>query len=143
MYCKYCGMDSRDTRVCEWCKKPLAAGSAAPTAQPLSGQPLGGQPQPMGIDLTQPVAVPLDLTQPVPPPTPGTQVRVSLTGEVMEVPQPAPRPMPGTYTPPSPVAPGMRPAGPASIGTMPGMMRDLPTTAVTAQMVQQAVRFED
>src|SRR5205823_5011901 len=94
----------------------------------------------MGIDLTQPVAAPLDLTQPVPPPTPGTQVRVSLTGEVMEVPQSAPRPMPGTYTPPSPVAPGLRPVGP---GALPGMMRDLPTTAVTAQMVQQAVRFED
>src|SRR5579872_2917426 len=122
MYCRHCGMDSRNPSVCEWCKKPLAGGQAP--AQPAS------------LNLTQPIP-PLDLTQPVPPPAAG-QVRVALTGEVVEVPPAAP-PSAGPYPAPGAPAPlygGRSPSSmPAHTAT-----HSLPTGAISPHLLQTEMR---
>jgi hypothetical protein len=80
-------MESRTTRECEWCKKPLVADPAAaqpsgPTAQPLTGPP------PvvplLNNDVTQQMP-PLGATSPAPQPT--RVMRTTLTGETIEVTQ--------------------------------------------------------
>lgn len=102
MLCPSCRMDSRTTNVCEWCHKSLAGGQAGSTARPLSGHSAAAP-----LDLTQPIPAPLDQTQPIPPTAAGVgaagNVRMSLTGEVVEVAPPAPsvlRPTPGMAAPP-------------------------------------------
>jgi hypothetical protein len=97
MQCRTCGMESRTTDVCEWCRKPMGmAGPTQPTvAMPPLQTPSGGMP-------------PGQPTMPMPPglqPTigmnPGVTRRVSLTGEVVEGPPPAPvmAPPPGVAHP--------------------------------------------
>jgi hypothetical protein len=107
MLCRYCGMDTRNPQVCEWCHKQLAAGTYSPTptgvaprdlTQPMSQAP-GAMDltQPMGhtpgaMDLTQPIPQGMDLTQPVPQ----HQFRTTLTGEAVPI---APAPVSTVHPP--------------------------------------------
>lgn len=85
MKCRFCGMESRNPHVCEWCKRQLTPGGQPPP-------PPGMQP----MDLTQPIPPGMDMTQPVPQ----HQFRTALTGEVVPVaPAPMAAPPPG-YAPP-------------------------------------------
>lgn len=107
IHCRACGMDSRTTDVCEWCKKPLSAQSQPQTlAQPtmsLNAPPPGAMP----LNAPPPGSAPYAETPPAPVPQP--QVRISLTGEVIEgPPPPAPTAMPGPaggFVPPTAFTP--------------------------------------
>ena len=70
MLCRACGMESRTPNVCEWCRKPLQGTGSG-------GQGLGQPPD-------QPAAQPIARIQ-----------RVSLSGEVIEVPSAAEPTLPG------------------------------------------------
>src|SRR5579862_6088816 len=72
MQCRSCGMETRTTDVCEWCKKPMAGQS-----QPLPTMAMPPQPQP-----TMSMPPPGDPTVQMPPLQ--ARRRVSLTGDVIE-----------------------------------------------------------
>ncbi len=159
MYCRSCGMNSLDANVCEWCKQPIAGGqtpAAQPAAQPVPQHavqcPAAAPPTPLeltqpvapplyltqpvapSLDLTQPVAPSLDLTQPV---SHGGNVRMSLTGEIVEVAPPANRSVPGTYTPPGGPMPPLPNVPPTSNRAV---VRELPPGAINPHMVQASLQ---
>lgn len=149
MFCPACKRESRNPASCEWCFNPLQPAQPAQPVQPAQSAPLAQTPgylnppqplQPLAarpaaaapgpLDLTQPIPPGLDLTQPV---THGGNVRMSLTGEIVEVAPPATNPanpMPGTFSPPrTAYAPPGR--------TMPSaaVVRDLPPGAIRPEML--------
>ncbi|HLV81507.1 MAG TPA: hypothetical protein VKT32_14570, partial [Chthonomonadaceae bacterium] len=140
MYCRACGMESRTTDICEWCKKPLPP---PPGPQSAAGQPQQGAPPLAG---TAPLARPL--TEMTPPaqapllngPQPPSQtsyappVRTTLTGEVIETP-PAAFP-----TGPPPLLPGGSPAAVDPI--LSPVAAGLPMAAVTPEAMRGQIENE-
>jgi len=98
MYCKHCGMESDNDRVCSWCKRPIAAPQSA--APPAPAQPTAGPPPP-------PPPPPLATAPPPPPPpSPGGMARLGDDEPVAdllsaEAPAPAPTPWQAPAPPPS------------------------------------------
>ena len=136
MLCRYCGMETRNPYVCEWCKRQLTTGAPAPVQQ-------GVQP----MDLTQPISPGMEPTQAVPQP----QFRTALTGEAVPIapagqpayPQPyaqqpyaqqpyAQQPYQQTYQQPYPQA--VVPGRPPSV--MPAHMAGLPGQAVGVELAR-------
>lgn len=168
MKCRHCGMESRNTQVCEWCRKPMAAGPSdlpSPVFPPPVGVPLAPSPlsapsllNPTSSPAAPPLAVPLDLTQPISPPTrdgialpldqtqliatpplPTRVQRVSLTGDLIE-----------TSLAAEPTLLSQPPPGgyhvPGATGPLPAgyaaVQSGLPLGAVTAGMVRDQLRTE-
>ena len=101
MICPYCRQNSQTTDVCASCRRPLTAAPPSPplppplprvpaqTAQPTQAMPPAySQPTQRLPPGAQPTVI-------MPPPAPATQQRVSLTGEVIDVPIAPPPPQPG------------------------------------------------
>ena len=76
MICPYCRQNSVTDNICSQCRRPMNAPGSVPMTQTAPSTPYG-----------QP---------PMAPPAPQTQQRVSLTGEVMDIPA-APPPMQAPY----------------------------------------------
>lgn len=135
MICRSCGMDSRVPNVCEWCKRPVSGGGAAPVHQapPLNmNQPMSGQPQigaPTLNGIPQQGMPQQGMYSNAPPPN-ATITRTTLTGEVIEVQDVAPAfaGLPGSYPQPNAI-------------NMPGRVPDpmfgagLPAAAYSATMM--------
>lgn len=112
--CRWCGMDSQDPYVCEWCKRVMATGQPAPPGYKPSTQ----SPPPT------PSSDPTVATTPTPPPTAPTSPPAPPSGVVATpmgptTPPPAATPM-GPPTPPSGVT--------ATPMALPGAPRPTPTT---------------
>jgi hypothetical protein len=107
--------------------QPMQPMQPSHPVQPLAAKPVAAGPRP--LDLTQPIPPCLDLTQPV---SHGGNVRMSLTGEIVEVAPPSTNPMPGTFSPPQAayVQPGRPPMPAAS-----AVVRDLPPGAIRPEML--------
>lgn len=147
MYCRACGMESRTTDRCEWCKKPLLplpgqpplVGPPTQTAAPPPQTPplTGGTAQPLARplnEMTQPIQASL-LNGPQPSAAPyAPPVRTTLTGAVIETPPPA---FPAT---PPPMYPAGGPA--ASDPVLSPVAAGLPMAAVTAESLRGQIENE-